>query len=289
VTAALKAAGYKVIFYPSIFPDLDGFPADVRVAGSGNMKSLIFDDELMKRTPIRSAESLLVALRAKAMGPGTRTGWIPTYGHALALHVARTQEAFKAVGTETRSSTPLFVMVHIVCPHPPFVFVGKDWQQKIDYSATNDVLGRDLTREQFIAGYRGQVEYTNTRMHEVVDRLLARPGPRPIIIVQGDHGPNLGRIDNREIMVPHERMSILDAYYVPENIRGNLYPTITPVNSFRIILNGLLGTNYEKVADDSYAPSASVTGGLELYREGAPAGSTPVQSQSGGAPVWKAD
>jgi hypothetical protein len=48
------------------------------------------------------------------------------------------------------------------------------------------------------------------------------------------------------------RMSILNAYYVNEETKKDLYETITPVNSFRIIFNHYFGTNYPLLEDLSY-------------------------------------
>jgi hypothetical protein len=46
-------------------------------------------------------------------------------------------------------------------------------------------------------------------------------------------------------------MSILNAYLVPEEVSRELYPTITPVNSFRAVLNEL-GYPKEILPDNSY-------------------------------------
>ena len=49
-----------------------------------------------------------------------------------------------------------------------------------------------------------------------------------------------------------QRTTILNAYYVPEAIKARLYPAITPVNTFRIILSGLFGGSYPLLPDKSY-------------------------------------
>jgi hypothetical protein len=49
-----------------------------------------------------------------------------------------------------------------------------------------------------------------------------------------------------------ERMSILNAYYFPKQAYQNLYPEITPVNSFRVILNQFFGSNLPLLDDFSY-------------------------------------
>lgn len=47
-------------------------------------------------------------------------------------------------------------------------------------------------------------------------------------------------------------MSILNAYYIPNNVNLFLYETITPVNTFRIILNNYFGQNLPLLEDKSY-------------------------------------
>jgi hypothetical protein len=49
-----------------------------------------------------------------------------------------------------------------------------------------------------------------------------------------------------------ERLSILNAYYFPQGDGGGLYPSITPVNSFRVVFNRLFQTEFELLEDESY-------------------------------------
>ena len=47
-------------------------------------------------------------------------------------------------------------------------------------------------------------------------------------------------------------MSILNAYYLPDQNTELIYDSITPVNSFRLILNAYFNANYELLEDKSY-------------------------------------
>jgi hypothetical protein len=49
-----------------------------------------------------------------------------------------------------------------------------------------------------------------------------------------------------------ERYSILNAYYFPDQDYNLLYPSITPVNSFRVILNQYFGADMELLEDRNY-------------------------------------
>ena len=51
------------------------------------------------------------------------------------------------------------------------------------------------------------------------------------------------------------RYEILNAYYLPGDGAESLYPTITPVNSFRVILDKYFGENFPLLPDVSYNQS----------------------------------
>ena len=80
----------------------------------------------------------------------------------------------------------------------------------------------------------------------------------PIIILQGDHGTQTllkkydDNWDNQNDESITERMSIFNAYYLPDQNTELIYDSITPVNSFRLILNAYFNTNYELLEDKSY-------------------------------------
>ncbi|HLK14313.1 MAG TPA: hypothetical protein VKT78_05880, partial [Fimbriimonadaceae bacterium] len=78
-------------------------------------------------------------------------------------------------------------------------------------------------------------------------------GEKPIVLVQGDHGSKLGLDQNSlpKTDIP-ECMSNLMAYEVPDAVRAKLYPEITPVNSFRIILSTLFGAKLPNEPDRSW-------------------------------------
>jgi hypothetical protein len=76
------------------------------------------------------------------------------------------------------------------------------------------------------------------------------------VILQGDHGPGL-HLDwnDPEATDTNERTAILNAYRVPGLDDRRLWPTITPVNSFRVLFNELFGASYAVLPDRSYYSS----------------------------------
>jgi hypothetical protein len=130
---------------------------------------------------------------------------------------------------------PLFAFAHIVSPHGPYVF-DKDGHP-VYYDVDN------LTPATEATAYAGQAAFISNRILDTVDSILAKSSTPPIIIIQGDHGP--GNFTHEK------RMRILNAYYMPL-AQEKLYPGISPVNTFRILLNTYFGQSYPLLDDKSY-------------------------------------
>lgn len=131
---------------------------------------------------------------------------------------------------------PKFVFVHLVIPHHPFVFGPNGEELSYDKSGVPEF-------NEYRVKYPDQVTYINKRIEKIVDLILKTSPNPPIIVIQGDHGPAPFDVDER-------RMKILNAYYFPDNTEG-LYPTITPVNTFRVILNKYFLQNIPLLEDRS--------------------------------------
>ena len=147
---------------------------------------------------------------------------------------------------------PKFVFAHILLPHDPYVF--------------DSGCGDREPTEDMIADFLEQLECTNELITEVVENILADSTQPPIIVIQGDEG-SLDWITLEPMRYPFkedqgykdadprsmlERASILNAYYLPGEDYAGFYPSISPVNSFRLIFNLVFETGYELLPDRSY-------------------------------------
>ncbi len=78
----------------------------------------------------------------------------------------------------------------------------------------------------------------------MIDTILATSKTPPVIIIQADHG-KVG--ENK-----YDKFKITNAYYLP-NVKGNvIYPTITPVNTFRVIFDHYFGGDFKLLPDIIY-------------------------------------
>jgi len=136
---------------------------------------------------------------------------------------------------------PFFALIHILIPHPPYIF-DKDGE----YVIPRELILSDtwwLDKE----GYVNQLAFTNKKIEEIIDKLFNEESERQsVIIIQSDHGPEiLMNWDNPSVEALEERMSILNAYYIPSIKTESLYHDITPVNTFRIVFNTYFNTDYQ--------------------------------------------
>jgi hypothetical protein len=157
---------------------------------------------------------------------------------------------------------PKFVFVHIEIPHSPFVFgpngepVAMDSRFNLDDADKLINYGR-LSREQYQKAYCDQVRFVNSRMKKVVDEILSSSSRPPIILILGDHGPRSGVIWEDPVRTNmKECLSNLGAFYLPGGGEKQLYPEMTLVNLFRVILNHYFGEKYELLPDRCYFSTA---------------------------------
>lgn len=136
-----------------------------------------------------------------------------------------------------RLKSPKFVFVHLLIPHPPYVFSPEG---EIKWDGTGG-----------IQGYVDQVIYINHRMEAILSALIRNSPRPPVIILQGDHGILQGNEDMVASTSPLVQMGILNAYYLPGR-RVSLYESISPVNSFRIVLNQYFDQELPLLPDRSY-------------------------------------
>ena len=156
----------------------------------------------------------------------------------------------QTLGEVARLPGPKLVFAHIIMPHVPYVF---DREGNLPRHAT---LQRSAyTIEEYRELYVGQTHYLNSRMREVVDGILAASKRPPVIVIQGDHGFRhciIHRGSKPEALSPEMQSAILNALYLPEGGQEDAYPSISPVNTFRLVLNRYFGFSLPLLPDETY-------------------------------------
>lgn len=227
------------------------------VAFSGGCAATeIADAAVYEVPPAALSEFQNVLLRIIPFG----ATWIPATKRGAKKHAERILYTVENVTSHTRSDRPCFVFCHICCPHPPFVF-GKDGKQP-DLSQALFGLGDGshyhhmdpAKRMEYVELYRLQVSFLNKLVLQAVDRILADSTTPPVIVIQADHGPGsrLNWSKGARSSDLKERMAILNAYHLPGAARTMLYETISPVNTFRVILQAYFGVPIRLLEDKSY-------------------------------------
>ena len=199
-------------------------------------------DHFLSPPPISSGMTQFEALflRTTLARYAQDWGWVdPDYLMGVGAR-DRFNSVFNNIDDITRMPQPTFAYLHLLSPHPPFVFDANG----------NPTYPPDFWNDQrmypgplYQKGYVQQAQFLNKKILQAVDTILAESKVPPVIIIQGDHGPWLQPKD--------KRMWILAALYLPEH-NDELYPTITPVNFFRLVFNSYFGGKYEVLEDVSY-------------------------------------
>lgn len=166
------------------------------------------------------------------------------------LHRARILDIRRRMPEVVGLPGPKFVYAHIQSPHPPFVFGphGEPVNPKRVYG------WKDPPRQEYIDGYRGQVQFVDRMMRDVIADILETSASAPIIVIQSDHGPAVGpwvaEPTNESLLI--KRFGILNALYLPDGGQSAFYKSISSVNTFRAIFNHYFDTNYEFLPDRSF-------------------------------------
>ena len=163
--------------------------------------------------------------------------------------------AFDALEDVAQRPGPTFTFAHILLPHPPYIF-NADGSFVDDYTAKH--------RSERI-NYVEQLQWTNRRVLEAIDHLLAHDPdePDPIILLQADEGPfptafsaNEGGFQwldasPREIQ---QKFGILNAVRLPgvDPASVGFNDESSPVNQFRMVFNAYFGTDLPLLPNETY-------------------------------------
>jgi hypothetical protein len=222
VRESLEKAGYQTVAFATGFLATELRDADYFLSPGRSIGALNEFEYLLLETTF-----------ARLLQDTNRFGM---QGSGSELFRQRTLYALDQLDELSYIQGPKFVFVHLIVPHPPYVFgpTGGPVEPA--------EVGTTKTQEG-ATHYRDQVIFINSRMMEIVPKIIASSSTPPIIVIQGDHGPTVASS-------PRSRMSNLNAYFLP-GADASIIPTITPVNTFRVIFNEYFDQNLELLDDIS--------------------------------------
>src|SRR5215216_2271979 len=221
-----ESMGYKTIGFATGFAWNELEDADVFYTPPPFSAGLSEFETLFMRTTL--------ALQAQELG------WVDADEMMGQNFRNRTLLVFDKIDDIARMPEPTFAHVHVISPHPPFVF-GPNGEHTYPPEFWNE--DREYPPDLYAKGYQNQLTFLNKKVLEAIDTIITESDTPPIIILQGDHGPWL--------QPKEKRFWILNAYYLPGH-NDELYSTISPVNTFRLIFDVFFGAKYDILPNISY-------------------------------------
>jgi hypothetical protein len=253
VTEILKESGYRTGAFQSDdfyteFRDADEYvkPTPDEVRRYQNFWSLnSFEGIFLQSTLVRTLYDLGIVSSEAAMAKTIETPY--------QLHRLTILNAVDHLPDFSDKKEPYFVFAHIISPHPPYVFGPNGEEIRHDQPFSLSGPARQNGGAEYMKLYIDQLHYTDQIILDMVEKILSESKTPPIIIIQGDHGP-VSYFGEDEVVESNmqEQHAILNAYYFPQQKYDLLYPSISPVNSFRIVLNTFFGGEYELLPDKNY-------------------------------------
>lgn len=236
VVYLLKKLGYKFINISSSSGATDWMPdADLNLGGTlFNNYTIAF----LQLTPLYAVEKHVHFLRN-------------AYVRALLSPSRLLPQVVKMKG-------PKFVLLHTLISHPPYVLDADGNRLPLDPTLQN----QSGTPVQYLS----QLQFAEKLLSGWVDTILAADAPKPVIIVQSDHGPQFPLLPADYY---NERMHILNSFFLPDATDLDLavLASITPVNSFRFVFNKYYRANLPLLPNQSFCNRTAGPGSdLQLVR-----------------------
>jgi len=137
------------------------------------------------------------------------------------------------------NGVPKFIYGHFMIPHDPYVFDSSGQLKPKD-----KVVPR--TKQEDLDGYYNQLIYASSVIKDLVSFIQLQNKKNTIIIVAGDHG-----FKTEEARREGYTFNNYSAFYFPDQNYNTLYSSISPVNSFRVILNKYFHSSLPLLKDSS--------------------------------------
>jgi hypothetical protein len=234
VRREFETLGYKIVAFYNLYPWLRWSDADLYLGLTTTpyaVQSVTpFEKMVLDTTPI----SVYFDWQLQS----ANNNFSQEGDHPDGYFISQEKYKFYELPKIAKISDPTFTYVHILIPHTPFVFSPNGLLYDPGFYSGDG--GIPINDHYFKVGYVDEIEYANQQIVPILTQILKDSSTPPIIVIQGDHG------------FGDDRFPILNAYYFPGAGSGKIYPTITPVNTFRLIFDTYFGGSYGLLPDVSY-------------------------------------
>ena len=253
VTDFLRDFGYRIIVFDSGTGDSNNQHADEFLSPCESTKrpygSINAFELLLMRTTMLI---MVISNDLDNQEPGSQqTILYESVNRELDLRRERIQYTFDHLADYATDDSPQFIFAHIYSPHIPFLYEQNGSPLSYDKNVT--IYWYETSTEQYVSLYAYQIEFLNENLITVIDQILQNSSVPPIIILQSDHGDD-HYLDwkNPDTLGVNIRSAILYSVYYPDQDYSDFYPTITPVNTFRLLFNKWFNTTYPLLPDQVY-------------------------------------
>lgn len=141
---------------------------------------------------------------------------------------------------KVNSLKPTFNFIHIVCPHPPYIFNAKGER----FYKSNYTDNSWEPKESYIE----QLVFVNNQVKKFLNNINSqykKLNKEPIIILLSDHGPYLKSKNEDEVFEIRSKI-----FYAIKTSNSNLFPNFnTSVNTFPFVFNNFFDYNISYLPD----------------------------------------
>jgi hypothetical protein len=253
VNQFLRDQGYKVVVFDSGTGDTNNQYADIFLSPNPPRADNGHDLNPFEHLMLRTTIALLFYEQDFQSESTARIseGFINSVNHELDVRRERIRFTLNHLSDYATRDGHYFVFAHIYLPHFPFLY-GPN-QKALEYHQNVNLFWYEVEPENYVEFYGYQLDYLNQALMPTIDSILANTEKPLVIIIQGDHGDekylDWDAPDARGV---NARSAILNAIYFSDGNYALLYPTMTPVNTFRVIFNKWFDTQYPLLPDRSY-------------------------------------
>ena len=242
----LRKQGHKIISIPS-GTNLTAMPtADLTFASTSNI-ILSYQVETALRLLIERTPLSLLSLIDET---GVRT------------HRQQLRDVFRFWEMSTELTEPKATFVHVLAPHPPFVFDENGGPVQPNGRTFTLLDGKKLVEQigkaKYQTAYVAQLKAINTKVLTAIEAIDAKPHRDTITVIIGDHGPRMnldwGSAKGTDM---DEVKGVLMAVRMPEKYKAAIgdIDKCSPLTLLHRIATKVYNAPLEPVSDFSYYSS----------------------------------